>query len=360
MDLRISICELFPWLNIERVEPLGSAGGFSGGQLWKLVAHSESQTAQYCLRCWPDEHPSDAQLAWIYRVIKHANAQGCHFLAVPIENSRGQTISRIGIDDGPNTARARWELSPWMPGSANFSDDPNPVRLRNMVQALAKFHLASAQITLDFHSSQNLQRRVEQLQVLVHSNELHRLKIAGTSEALRNLPMLNRELNDLSLLFAKHGREWVQQLLARIGAETSIPGNTLSPDIILPVQPILRDVWHDHVLFTGEEVTGLIDYGAMQIDNVAFDLARLLGTTVGDDQASWKSGIAAYEELRRLSSVERKLIPWLDLCNLVLGSLNWLRWLLIEKRSFANWGGVTKRIEFLKRRLQSTAAASMM
>src|SRR5437763_1299451 len=41
----------------------------------------------------------------------------------------------------------------------------------------------------------------------------------------------------------------------------------------VPVQPCLCDVWHDHVLYTGDAVTGLIDYGEVKPDHPAVDLA---------------------------------------------------------------------------------------
>src|SRR5207237_4695271 len=83
-------------------------------------------------------------------------------------------------------------------------------------------------------------------------------------------------------------------------------------DLPLPVQPCLCDVWHDHVLFTGDDVTGLIDYGAVKEDNVAADLARLLGSLVGDDRALYEMGLDAYAAVRPLAEQERQLVPLLD------------------------------------------------
>ena len=74
-----------------------------------------------------------------------------------------------------------------------------------------------------------------------------------------------------------------------------------------PLQPCLCDVWHDHVLFDGDRVTGLIDYGAMKIDHPAVDLARLLGSLAEDDLAGWTIGLAAYREVRPLSGGEEEL-----------------------------------------------------
>lgn len=49
-------------------------------------------------------------------------------------------------------------------------------------------------------------------------------------------------------------------------------------DVSFRLQPCIRDIWHDHVLFDGDRVTGLIDFGAMQIDTPATDIARLVGS----------------------------------------------------------------------------------
>ena len=88
-------------------------------------------------------------------------------------------------------------------------------------------------------------------------------------------------------------------------------------DASFALQPCLVDVWHDHVLFTGEEVTGVVDYAAMRLDVPHADLARLLGSLVEDDEAGWRAGLEAYgrwlpvpdERLVRLLAQGDDIVP---------------------------------------------------
>ena len=121
----------------------------------------------------------------------------------------------------------------------------------------------------------------------------------------------------------------------------------------LPAQPCLCDVWHDHVLFTGDELTGLIDFGAIKVDNVAVDLARLLGSLVGDDVAQREAGLNAYAEIRPLSELERALVPMLDRTGVVLGLANWLRRLWQHGTEYENRAAVADRLASLVRRIEN-------
>src|SRR5206468_3640782 len=71
-----------------------------------------------------------------------------------------------------------------------------------------------------------------------------------------------------------------------------------------PLQPCLCDPWHDHVLFDGDRLTGIVDYGAAKVDHVSVDLARLLGSLVGDDADAWQRGLGAYRSVRPLAPDE--------------------------------------------------------
>ncbi len=354
------VLDRYPQVKNDVVQIAKISPGLSGAEVWQVVAHSETGTRgqhEYSLRKWPVEHPTRDHLAWIHRVATHAVAQGCSFIPPLIANQDGSTISQ----EGGNL----WELTGWMPGQANFLDDPNSIRLKNMMESLARFHQAAAQVTLDFHVSRNVGSRIEQLNELVLTDRLARL--AAAPMRVDKVPgLLNDQLALLRQRFVERATSIARPLLkaahpATTGSEAvTIGGNSMIAHSvtgreILPVQPVLRDIWHDHVLFRGNEVTGLIDLGAMQIDSVAFDIARLLGSTVGDDRARWTEGVAYYQNFRRLSEAEQRLLPWIDQTAVLLGSWNWLRWLYLEHRTFTNWELVARRINHLRKRLETLA-----
>jgi Ser/Thr protein kinase RdoA (MazF antagonist) len=114
-------------------------------------------------------------------------------------------------------------------------------------------------------------------------------------------------------------------------------------NVALAVQPCIRDIWHDHVLFTGDEVTAIIDFGAMDIDTPATDVARLLGSLVGDDEAGWRVGVSAYSTIRSLSTDEQGAAKALDNSSAILAGCNWLRWIYVEGRQFEDRTQIIER-----------------
>jgi homoserine kinase type II len=138
-------------------------------------------------------------------------------------------------------------------------------------------------------------------------------------------------------------------------------------DVPLPMQPCIRDVWHDHVLFNGDRVTGLIDFGAMRIDTPATDVARLLGSLQsvspprsgeglreGHSRDDWHEGLAAYSAIRPLSAQESLAVPVLDTSGTILAGCNWIRWIYIDGRQFINMRQVVLRFARLLERLQAS------
>ena len=126
-------------------------------------------------------------------------------------------------------------------------------------------------------------------------------------------------------------------------------------NVPLAIQPCLRDIWHDHVLFTGNEVTGIIDFGAVDIDTPATDIARLLGSLVGDDAFGWRAGLDAYATIRPLAAEEETAVRALDASGTILAGCNWIRWICIDGRQFEDRSRIRERFERIISRLTFTA-----
>jgi homoserine kinase type II len=308
------------------IESLGNHGGYSGARLWR----AQTKLGQLCLRAWPPEQPSPQQLNFIHHVLLHVHEQGLSFVPAPIRTLTGATFVE---HDG-----YLWELAPWMNGVADFHVQPTRERMRAAMQALARFHLAAA----SSHSSDpvapspTLKRRFRELRDF--------LRGPAARELGRRVPdgrwpeMDARATRMLELVAAE--RDQLDAMLRQ-------------PLPSVPLQPVIRDIWHDHVLFDGDRVSAIIDFGAMSIDTVAVDVARLLGSLADGDADAWRDGIDAYEEVRPLVGRQLDLLTTLDRSGIVAGGLIWLRWHYLENRTFENRAGVLARVDHFLNRLET-------
>ena len=121
--------------------------------------------------------------------------------------------------------------------------------------------------------------------------------------------------------------------------------------LVAPIQPCIRDIHREHILFDGNRVTGLIDFGAMGHDCRAGDVARLIGSLVGDDNRLWDDGLAAYGRVFPLDKSESKLVRVYDACGVLLSGINWLKWIFLEGRQFDDSSAVCLRFEEIAARL---------
>jgi Ser/Thr protein kinase RdoA (MazF antagonist) len=315
----------------DQVHPLGTAGGLSGALFWRI----EGREGPLCLRRWPSGHPSEEGLPFLHAVLRHVAPQGLDFVPVPLADREGRTFVRH--------AGHLWELTPWMPGRADFRDDPRASRLQAAMAALARFHQAAA----TFPSRQPRQGPSPGIAQRI---EIARRFAQGDLEELcRRLAVPPR------LDF--HDRAWRLMTLARIALEPVLAMLQRASTIQVPLQPCICDVWHDHVLFTGERVTGLVDFGAMRVESVAIDVARLLGSMAGDNEALWRVGLDAYHAVRPLSDDERALVGPLDSSGVLLPALNWVDWLYRQHRQFPDPRAVARRLDEILPRLETLAAS---
>lgn len=141
-----------------------------------------------------------------------------------------------------------------------------------------------------------------------------------------------------------------QDLVRRHGA--SVEEWLGGADDPVSIRLCLRDVHREHILFTGDVVTGVVDFGSCGLDTPACDLARLLGSLVPEDAPAWQRAFGWYRQVAPLSDAEADLALRLDRTGAMIGAMHWLEWLMHERRRFSNpqaayhqWRGLVERIE---------------
>ncbi|HVC95739.1 MAG TPA: phosphotransferase, partial [Pirellulales bacterium] len=239
------------------VRYLAGAGGFSGACFWRL----ETGRGPLCLRRWPREHPTHDRLEFIQAVLWHVVQEGFHRLPLPLE-----TRSHAGFVCEAGTL---WEMTPWLRGRADYHEAPSRTKLAAAVTALAEFHRASASFPLPDQGPAVSPGIVERLERLHWWTPARREQVS-TALSAGDWPELARRARSLLELYPLAVGKVRQTLneAARVEA---------------PRLPCIRDIRHDHVFFVGDQVSGLIDFGATHPESVAADLARLVGSLVGDD-----------------------------------------------------------------------------
>jgi homoserine kinase type II len=227
-----------------------------------------------------------------------------------------------------------WELTDWMPGQADFQDAPSASRLASACEALAKLHLAWNRNLPQSGPCPAIRRRLERCRQWLE------LVSSGWQPNLRNA---------LDPVAEPAARAW-----RLLGTRAPRIPALLAPweNRVFALQPCLCDIWHDHILYEGERISGVIDYGSLKQDCVAVDLARLLGSMVGDDAAMWTVGLYAYRALRPLSDGEERVIQVLVRTGTVLALANWLKWLYFDGRVFDDRREVARRLKTLVNRVE--------
>jgi len=329
-----AVLRSFPLPPPERVEPLRSAGGFSGASLWRVTVGP----AQFCLKKWP-ENTNPPRLAAIHRVLRHVTDHGLSFVPAPLATTEGTTIV--------SHAQALWELAPWMSGEADLRPAVPSNRVSNALRALAQFHQAVSTYPGDdeFPAASiglppGLVSRVEAIERQLKGG----LRALQTAEIPPRWHMLQPRRDRVVQLFMD----------AAPGTLPNLRGSIMP----VPLQICLRDIWSAHVLFVGDEVTAFVDFDAMRVDNVAVDLARLLASYTSDIDR-WDHGYHAYLQVQPSTRVELRLIIAYEHAAALLTGIQWLEWILLEGKDFdplriiPRLDASIQRLEHLNSRLRS-------
>ncbi len=320
-DAMARLTTLYPASARPRSVPtaLGSAGGGSGARLWRF----ESGVGPLVARAWPPDGPGPDALRAIHARL--AALGDLDFVPVPLATLDGRTLV---------PAEGRWwEVAPWCPGVAEMSRPPGSGRLRAASAGLAAVHQRWA-LTSVIATSPGLRARLAEVQDWL-GTDLGRLEALVAHETTGTVVGLARRW----LAIARDGLSRVAGRLRREASEA------------VTIQPIVRDARPEHFLFTGDRLTGLVDFGAMGVDDPAADLARLLGEWVGDDPGLRAEALTAYASIRPLGPGDFDRIVAFEESAAWLGPARWLRWEYLDRRPFADPEAVTTGLDRAMRRL---------
>lgn len=326
--------------------------GFSGAVVLRVVVqnHAHTPEAEYCLRGWPPESLPRERLLGLHRLLEHIHKCGVTQIPVPLRSKFGTTLYA--------EASQFWQLEPWLPGVADFHADPNDARLRNAMTVLAQWHEAAARFEprdseaawFKSFAAANSPTVADRLDRIERFRGQDVAKLRQLLQETTHLPSWKAEFSELVDLS--------RRILDLFGLSAERVAEELASyrDFRFRLHPCLRDVWHDHLLFKGDQVTGLIDPSAARSETPATDLARLLGSLLGDDLERWEVAIAAYRSVRPLSDREAALARIIDQSTVLLSGLTWLERLFVQRLSYSNPPRVLERLRQIVVRLDRLAS----
>ena len=330
--IRSLLAAFYPaWISANAViRSLGNAGGFSGARFWRI----ESGGSSYVLRRWPESATgSMSRIRWSHDVLREANNNGCQFVPVPLTASNGESL----FFHDP----ALWQLEPWMPGTADFEKNPTSLRLHNVIRALAAFHRSVRHIEPGKGAPASIAGRIERLRFWYVDG-----RFTDAFRDLQNQVANHPSLSNIGESICKQFHHVAKPVLENLAGIRNTSVGT---------QPVIGDVWHDHILLTGDDVTGIVDYGAMKLGSISLDFGRLVGSLVEDDQVGWNAAVDAYRSICPLSEAEFLMAKTLDQSGTMLASLNWLSWICVENRQFGPADVVFNRIQRIGLRMETMA-----
>jgi homoserine kinase type II len=235
-----------------------------------------------------------------------------------------------------------------MPGRADYretqDDETRKTKLINTMAALARWHTSAA-------TFQSIERRRPAPGIDIRRKRYQELRQGGL-EVLRRSVAENQNSLPANIVATAN------ELLRQFPLSADLSGELQAAcQIPVSLQPCIRDIWHDHVLFTGDHVSGIVDFGALRMAAVVGDVARLLGSLAIDDHQLWEWGLQAYREAqpqgdKHADDTQRQFVRTWDAANVALSGLQWVQWLFVEGRFFSAYATVQQRMDEHLMRLQ--------
>jgi Ser/Thr protein kinase RdoA (MazF antagonist) len=317
-----------------KVDPV--SGGFSGAGVFKV----ETAEVGCCLRRWPVGQTAAARVLAIHQLLALARERGVTGVPVPLKSDSGTTLAEVNGE--------LWQLEPWMPGVADFLVEPSNERLKSAMVHLARFH----NLVRDWVPTGGVGQWFQPASNKACPTIVNRIRMIDSYAS---------SITDLEAALAKESDARFRDAGVRVALLFRTAHSAVKQELAgveglpVPLQPCIRDLWYDHLLFQGDELSGIVDFGAMATDSISCDLSRLLGSLFGDDSAAWQRGIIHYESVRTLTDAEHRLLRPLDRSSVLLSGMTWLKRRYVLRNTPADLSRVCDRMESIVDRLTTLA-----
>lgn len=297
------------------------AGGFSGAEVWR--GDDNFGKPVVALKAWPVGFPVE-RLKQIHRWM--SQAERLAFVPTIVRTTRG--------DSFVVAANRLWDATTWKAGAPLSAPSENEVVAA--CAAVARLHTVWAERS----------RRAICPGV---ANRIHLLREWPTAPRFQ-IDSLDLSSNLKSLLHkASRLADTVAPAMLRDLSEWESKS--------LRVQPCVRDLRGEHVLFHDAVVVGIVDYGAMAEDSPAIDLARLLGDYSASNLEHFDIGLQSYRAAGGELDTPDEFVRMLSRTGTIGSVIMWLIHLGVERRSYPDTEAVEARIHSLIQRIEGFAPA---
>ena len=320
------MCRIAEQFGITVTSLTRSSGGFSGAAVYRVMSDDQRQ---FAIRCTPaDSALPRERLQALHLLLAGLQNAGLRTVAVPLPH-RLQSLVWLPDHRTDNPAFTPfsqtvlqlhgnlWQVEPWLPGEA-ISHFPNPAELQSALQELWKFHQCAAAEVQREPNNDWFSVAVQHSPGILRRRGIARELSGGLLTEFRRRFSDDADLRfrELALRVCAVLEHWLPWISTRLEA---VAGCTFR------LQPVIRDLWSAHILFTDDDVSGLIDLSSMATDHVCYDVSRLFRSWFGASQDNLRNAIAEFENLRPLDSSERLLLQAVDAATVLLSPVTWLR-----------------------------------
>ncbi len=293
------------------------AGGFSGTRVWKV---QDESSRTFALRLLPTvDRRAAVRLAELSRWMETLHDSGIAVVPRPLRCGAKNSIAAAGVAPWLHHSQAGvWLAETWMSGTP-FPELPSTAAVTELVRVLQSIHASGRRSALAADGSDSLfsaregpspavQRRVRMIEELLQG------RIRQLQEQVSCEP--DTELRDLLMILLRQLPAGLTRVMGELRQEARRA---------YQLQPVLRDLWYPHALFTGERLSGIVDWQAVDTDHRVVDAARLLRSWCRTDASEFDRGLQVFAAEWALSAGELRLLRTLDQAAVLLSPLTWLQ-----------------------------------